>query len=161
MVDVELVVTATPDLSAWETGLQTALLSALAPVGEVLRESADSCFETQADPWGNPWPSTARSRAGTGRILIDRVFLRASIHVEIEEATLTVRVAAGGAAAAYAHVHQWGSETNRIAARAYLALRGDPSSPVVDLPPALLAEVVATIQDALDRFVAQQNARTA
>jgi phage virion morphogenesis protein len=159
VVDVEVTVAAVPDVDAWIAELRPALLRTLAPIGEVLRESTDSCFDRQSDPWGTAWPSTRRSRSGEGRILIDRGILRGSIHVEMDESTLTVRVAAGGAAASYAFVHQWGSEAKGIEARPFLALRGSAGAPFVELPADVQAEVEATVRDALDQYVARMNAQ--
>jgi phage gpG-like protein len=157
MIDLAISVQSVPNVEQWAAGLNGALLQTLAPVGEVLRESADSCFANQSDPWGNAWLQTQRqARDPSARILIDRGILRGSIHVEIDETTLTVRVAAGGAAASYAFVHQWGSA--HVDARPFLALRGSASAPFVDLPPDVYAEVVATVRDAIDRWVAQMNA---
>lgn len=156
MFTVDLTTLAVPDVDQWQAQLTAEILASLPAVGEVLRESADSTFQNQADPWGNAWAETVRSAAGEGRILIDTGILRGSLHVELDTATMTVRVAAGGAAAAYAGVHQWGGRY--IAARPFLALRGDANAPYVDLPADVQAEVVATVQDAIDRFVAQANA---
>lgn len=159
MIDVELAVMSVPRVDAWSGEIESAIEGAMPAVAEVLREAADSCFETQSDPWGNAWEPTRRSAAGEGRILIDRGILRGSLAPSPTSPTpgvVTARVSAGGAAAAYAGVHQWGGA--HVDARPFLALRGGPDAPTVDLPPVVYAEVVATIQDAMDAAVQRANA---
>lgn len=98
------------------------------------------------------------------KILIDHGYLRGSLHPDVvagPNGSGIARVTAGGPAAAYAGVQQWGSKDGKIPARPFLALRGNPEDPTVDLPQAVHDEVVATIQDAIDAFVARMNAQQA
>jgi phage gpG-like protein len=209
MFTIDLTTLNVPDVEEWQAQLAIATASALPAAAEVLREAADSCFERQADPWGNAWAPHAdstlegRARAAAGptrvrrnfigplrrgerstrdrrwtrrrserasaavfgaKILILHGILRMSLHGEVlagPNGSGIARVTAGGPAAAYAGVHQWGSKDGKTPARPYLALRGNPEDPTVDLPEAVHAEVVATIQDAIDQFVARMNAQRA
>lgn len=161
MVTVDLELLAVPNVDEWGAGITTAIENAMPAVAQALLESADSCFERQADPWGAAWTATRRSAAHEGRILIDHGILRGSLApspVVPEPGRMRATVAAGGAAAAYAGVHQWGYPEGGIVPRPFLALRGTPGAPDVDLPAATRAEVVGTIQDALDAYVATKNA---
>lgn len=206
MIDVAIAMRSAPDVDSWVNGFVASVETAAPVVAQVLLEAADSCFETQSDPWGNEWEphsdstleAIARRAAGPTRvrrnfigplqrgerstrdrrwtrrrseraasaifnakILIDRGILRGSLAPSPALPTpgvVTARVHAGGAAAAYAGVHQWGSKDGDTPARPYLALRGNPDAPTVDLPPAVYAEVVSTFQDSIDSFVQRANA---
>lgn len=105
--------------------------------------------------------SDRASRAVFGKkILIDRGFLRMSIHWSIEGVggDAVVRVAVGGPAAEYAFVHQWGTVNGDVPARPYLPIVGPAEAPVVQLPPALEAEIYGILQLAIDQWVERQNA---
>lgn len=161
-VDIELL--AVPDVDEWQEGLRAAINAALPAVGEALVEHALSCIDDSHDPDGTPYqpfsPNTARGRDPEAHLLIDRGFLRGSIHWAIDPSPdgqfVIVRVSAGGAAASYAYVHQWGTAT--VPQRRFFPLAGDPESPLVALPPDLEAEVVATLQQAIDQWVERENA---
>lgn len=140
------------------------VVAALPALGEALVEHADRCFETSTDPWGNPWapfsPNTRRGREPDAKLLVDRGYLRRSLHWYIEagpNGEAVVRVAVGGPAAEYASVHQWGGE--HTPARPYLPLVGDPGNPTVQLPPELDEELHGLLQAAVDRSVERQNAQ--
>lgn len=207
MFTIEIQALRVPAVDEWTSGLRTAIAASLPAVAEALREAADRCFETQADPWGTPWAplsdstleARARKAAGPtrvrrtfigpvrrgervtrdrawtrrrseraaaavfgGKILIVTSVLRGSLHGEViagPNGEGVARCVAGGPAAAYAGVHQWGNKDGTIPARPFLALRGDPNAPTVELPQAVHDEVNATVQDAIDQFVARQNAQ--
>lgn len=153
-----------PDVNEWIAQIRIAVVAALPALGEALVEHCDRCFETSTDPWGNPWPAfspnTRRGREPGAKLLVDRAFLRRSLHWAVEpgpDGDAVVRVRVGGPAASYAGVHQWGGE--HTPARAYLPLVGDPGNPTVQLPPDLEEELHALLQAAVDRKVAELNAQ--
>ena len=152
MVNLSLRITSMPDLAAWGAAIELGAEDAAPVVAEVLREAADSCFETSPDPWGVAWESLKeatvkeRERLGkTGKILIRDGVLRGSIFgtpTGRTENVFTAEIGAGGPAAAYAAHQQFGPWS-----RAFLPIRPNGE---VDLPAALDAEVQATIVDAID-----------
>lgn len=164
MFTVEIERLAVPPVDEWQDGIRAAINAAMPAVGEALVEHAVSCIDGSHDPNGTPYPpfapSTARGHEPDAKLLVDRGFLRQSIHWAIEASPegvfVTVRVSAGGSAASYAYVHQWGS--GRVPQRRFLPLVGDPESPTVALPPDLEAEIVATLQQAIDQWIARANA---
>lgn len=166
MLTLDVTTLSVPDVAGWMERIRLDVVAALPALGEALVEHCDRCFETSTDPWGNPWPpfspNTRRGRDPTAKLLVDRGYLRRSLHYYLDvdsNGDAVVRVAVGGPAAEYAPVHQWGGE--HTPARAYLPLVGDPGSPTVQLPPELEEELHSLLQAAVDRSVERLNAQRA
>ena len=139
-------------------------------IGESLVKSADDGFEAQADPYGSAWakwsPHTValyargglfkNMRARPERILQNTGTLRRSVHYEAHADSVTIR--AGGNARAYAAVHQFGNQANRlpnnakgspapIPPRPYFPVAPDGS---VRLPDAWARQAVERLEDFFD-----------
>lgn len=108
----------------------------------------------------------AQARAQGAKLLVDKGMLRGSITSELRDGGRRVVVFVGGAAAAYAGVHQWGNPDNEVFGRArgpvparpFLPLRGPADAPVADPPPELLDELRGTIRDAVKLALQRANA---
>lgn len=119
---------------------------------------------TRTRRWTRARSERAAAAVFNAKPLIDTGTLRASIHSYIEpgpNGDAIVKVAVGGPSAAYAAVHQWGSEDGTIPARPFLPLRGTPSDPTVVLSAEVTDEIVAMLQQAVDRFVQYANTSSA
>lgn len=150
--------TASP-MSGYAAAVLQGLDASLAPMGEVLHEFVSQRFETQTDPQGRPWAPLAEktllARARRGfrgtRILIVSAMLRNSFTPRIQPDAHRVSIGPGGPAAAYAATHQFGR--GRIPARPML-----PVGPGGPPPPDLVAELRATVADALRSALARYRA---
>lgn len=126
-----------------------------------VRSTRNGQTRTRTRQWTRARSERALGAVAGKKILIDRGFLRRSLHWYIEagdNGTAIVRVSVGGPAAAYARVHQWGFEATP--ARPYLPLVGDPENPTVQLPPALEDEIFGLLQAQVDRTIERLNAAT-
>lgn len=150
---------AAPQVGSFSQAILQGLDSALAPLAEVLHEEVSQRFETQTDPAGRPWTPlserTLLARAKRGfrgtRILIVTAILRNSYVPRIAREQRRVSIGPGGAAAVYAATHQLGR--GRIPARPVLPI-GSAGPP----PPAMVAELRATVADALRASLARWRA---
>lgn len=145
---------ATWDTDALGAAAQRGVENAMPAVAEALRLAADDCFELERDPWGNPWaelaPATVNERKRknkVGKILQRDGVLRRSVHgypTEPIPGVTNAYVAAGGPAAAYASLQQFGDE--HVPARPYFPM--DPEGEPL-LPDELRTEIVETIKDSI------------
>jgi len=150
---------AAPQVGSFSQAILQGLDSALAPLAEVLHEEVSQRFETGTDPSGRPWAPlserTLLARAKRGfrgtRILIVTTILRNSYVPRIAREQRRVSIGPGGAAAVYAATHQFGR--GRIPARPVLPI-GNAGPP----PPAMVAELRATVADALRASLARWRA---
>lgn len=76
-----------------------------APVAMALESSAKSRFDTGVGPDGETWKPSLRALTEGGKTLLDRGFLRDSIHSTTDPAGLEV-----GTAHVSARIHQFGGE---------------------------------------------------
>ena len=150
---------AAPQVGSFSQAILQGLDSALAPLAEVLHEEVSQRFETAAAPSGRPWAPlserTLLARAKRGfrgtRILIVTAILRNSYVPRIAREQRRVSIGPGGAAAVYAATHQFGR--GRIPAHPVLPI-GSAGPP----PPAMVAELRATVADALRASLARWRA---
>lgn len=110
-------------------------------IGEAMVERVSSTFDQSAGPWGGAWrqwsPTTVdlydrgglfkNMRSRPERILLNTGTLRNSVHHEAHRDRVTIK--AGGAASAYASVHQFGNPGNRLPNRAGGAHAPIPARP--------------------------------
>lgn len=156
---IEIVPPTASPMSGYAAAVLQGLDDSLAPMGEVLHEFVSQRFETQTTPSGQPWAplseKTLAIRARRGfrgtRILIVSAMLRNSYTPRIQPEAHRVSIGPGGPAAAYAATHHYGRD--RIRARPALPV-GPGGSP----PPALVAELRATVADALRSALARYRA---
>jgi phage virion morphogenesis protein len=156
---IEIVPPTASPMSGYAAAVLQGLDSSLAPMGEVLSEFVSQRFETQTDPSGRPWAPLAEktllARARRGfrgtKILIVSAMLRNSFAPRIQPDARRVSIGPGGPAAPYAATHQYGR--GRIPARPML-----PIGPGGPPPPELVAELRATVADALRSALARYRA---
>jgi len=76
-------------------------------IGAELESSTLDRFETNVAPDGTPWRQSLRAKEKGGRTLVESSTLRDSVAYRLDGDT-AVEVGAGGAAGAYAAIHQVG-----------------------------------------------------
>ena len=148
-----------PTLSDFAAAVVAGIDGALAPMGEVLHEELQQCFENQRDPQGRPWAplqeKTLEMRLKRGfrgsRILIVKQILRNSFQPRIAREERRVSIGPSGPAAIYAATHQFGR--GRIPARPMLPV-GTAGPP----RPELVAELRATLADSIRASLARWRA---
>ena len=151
---------------------------AMAVVGEEMARHVSDNFREQSDPWGNAWrpwsPHTrrlyerggfqGRLRAMPQKILMNTGALR-SVHPS--HPSHAAQVAAGGSAAKYAHVQQFGNPRNRLPNKATIGSgkrKGQPTNPAPIPPRPFMpirpdgamdfpAELVEDIKDLLSAYI--------
>lgn len=89
------------------------LTPVLEDIGMELETSTVDRFDTNVAPDGTPWKPSLRATTRGGRTLVQDGVLRDGVHYELDGPTAVV-VGAGGAAGAYAGIHQVGG---RISAK--------------------------------------------
>jgi phage virion morphogenesis protein len=122
-------------------------------IGAELESSTLERFETNVGPDGVAWPQSLRAQTSGGRTLVESGTLRDSVSYRVD-GNHAVEVGAGGAAGAYAAIHQLGGtitakgqalrfqlatgqwvtrKSVRIPARPYLGLSADDQVAVPEI----------------------------
>lgn len=125
----------------------------LEDIGAELETSTLERFQTNNGPDGTPWKPSLRAREKGGRTLVESSTLRDSVAYRLD-GDVAVEIGAGGAAGAYAAIHQVGGEISakggalrfrlatgqyvtvgrvRIPARPYLGLSAEDQAAIPDI----------------------------
>jgi phage virion morphogenesis protein len=136
----------------------------LEDIGAELESSTLERFDTNIAPDGTPWKPSLRAQATGGRTLVETSTLRDSVHYRVDGES-AVEIGAGGAAGAYAAVHQFGATITakgkalkfRLASGEFVQVRSVkiPARPYLGLSAADREAIPAIVVDHWQRAVAQ------